>query len=276
MASWRINNTDFNSTYPEFFGSNFVLYTNLTVPKMPVKTKTRHNLNLCGYNFLANLSICRPADPNFKFKKRNPSHIFSEMACNGLHYGILSNYSDTYILSQARRNNSYVSRGMLFDLMIPIQLYANAFIISANSSLMIIIYGDSNDSNDPDYSGSSDDDSSDDYGYDDSSGKRKRTPKTSSKKTIAIVAWKTCDTYKKQGMKTLKQEAHIYSVLKELKNVAKTFLLIIYQVSRSIPAKFLVNIIASHAIPRLFYNGYVYDGNFFALALQLIERRSSN
>ncbi|CAB5388042.1 unnamed protein product [Rhizophagus irregularis] len=77
-------------------------------------------------------------------------------------------------------------------------------------------------------------------------------------------------------MKTLKQEAHIYSVLKELKNVAKTFLLIIYQVSRSIPAKFLVNIIASHAIPRLFYNGYVYDGNFFALALQLIERRSSN
>ncbi|CAB5388044.1 hypothetical protein RhiirA5_463720 [Rhizophagus irregularis] len=77
---------------------------------MPVKTKTRHNLNLCGYNFLANLSICRPADPNFKFKKRNPSHIFSEMACNGLHYGILSNYSDTYILSQARRNNSYVSR----------------------------------------------------------------------------------------------------------------------------------------------------------------------
>lgn len=30
-------------------------------------------------------------------------------------------------------------------------------------------------------------------------------------------------------------------------------------------------LILGHTIPRLFYNGYIYDGNFFALALQLIE-----
>ncbi|CAG8695170.1 10843_t:CDS:2, partial [Acaulospora morrowiae] len=59
------------------------------------------------------------------------------------------------------------------------------------------------------------------------------------------VAWKTCDAYKEQkGMKTLKHEAHIYSILKECQG---------------------------RDIPRLFYSGYIYDGYLFALALQLIE-----
>ncbi|CAG8485223.1 11952_t:CDS:2 [Funneliformis mosseae] len=59
------------------------------------------------------------------------------------------------------------------------------------------------------------------------------------------VAWKTCDAYKEQEeIKTLKHEAHIYSILKGCQG---------------------------RDIPRLFYNGYIYDGYLFALALQLIE-----
>lgn len=59
------------------------------------------------------------------------------------------------------------------------------------------------------------------------------------------MAWKTCDVYKQQEeMKTLKHEAHIYFILKECQG---------------------------RDIPRLFYNGYIYDGYLFALALQLIE-----
>jgi hypothetical protein len=40
------------------------------------------------------------ADPNFRFKKGILSQVFGEMACNGLHYGILSNYTDTYFLKR--------------------------------------------------------------------------------------------------------------------------------------------------------------------------------
>ncbi|CAG8552347.1 18447_t:CDS:2, partial [Acaulospora morrowiae] len=104
-------------------------------------------------------------------------------------------------------------------------------------------------------------------------GKRKRTTKSSSKPIASSskgfttvnkyiggglfgkvfsgyydnkdVAWKTCDAYKEQKeMKTLKHEAHIYSILKECQG---------------------------HDIPRLFYSSYIYDGYLFALALQLIE-----
>ncbi|PKC13646.1 hypothetical protein RhiirA5_496001 [Rhizophagus irregularis] len=59
------------------------------------------------------------------------------------------------------------------------------------------------------------------------------------------VAWKTCDVYKEQkATKMLEHEAHIYSILKECQ---------------------------SHAVPRLLYKGYIYDGYLFALVLQLIE-----
>ncbi|RIA88854.1 hypothetical protein C1645_739072 [Glomus cerebriforme] len=198
----------------------------------------------------------RRFDPNFK--KRILSQIFGQMACNGLHYGILSNYSDTYFLNQLALNDNVGNR-----------LEHVAF--NNDSS-----YHDPDDDANPDYY-PDDSDGSDDDGDDYVSlGKRKRTSKSSSKtiKTIASsfkriitigdyigggsfgkvfsgyydnqeVIWKTCDAYKKQEeMKTLKHEAHIYSILKECQG---------------------------RDIPCLFYNGYIYDGYLFALALQLIE-----
>src|SRR5581483_4062143 len=106
----------FMATPAGFLGaSDFVLCTNnCTVAKMPVEMKTRHNLDLRGYNFWEiyryndRRGIMDPNfgdqrrrfDPNFKFKKRILSQIFGQMACNGLHYGILSNYSDTYFLKR--------------------------------------------------------------------------------------------------------------------------------------------------------------------------------
>ncbi|RIA80752.1 hypothetical protein C1645_838135 [Glomus cerebriforme] len=105
-------------------------------------------------------------------------------------------------------------------------------------------YHDPDDYDDPDYHPDDSDDSDDNGDKYVSLGKRKRTSKStiasSSKRIIT-----TCDAYKKQEeMKMLKHEAHIYSILKECQG---------------------------HDIPRLFYNGYIYDGYLFALALQLIE-----
>ncbi|GBC40908.2 kinase-like domain-containing protein [Rhizophagus irregularis DAOM 181602=DAOM 197198] len=233
----------FVATPAVFLGaSDYVLCTNnYTVAKMPVEMKTRYNLDLRGYDFWQiyryndRRGIMNPRfgdrrfDPNFRFKKRILSQIFGEMACNGLHY--------------------------------------------ANLPLMIIYY-DPDDYDDPDYDPDDDSDGSDDDGDDYAGlGKRKRTSKRSSKPIASSskgittvdkyigggsfgkvfsgyydnqdVAWKTCDAYKKQEeMKTLKHEAHIYSILKECQG---------------------------RDIPRLFYNGYIYDGYLFALALQLIE-----
>ncbi|CAB5205514.1 unnamed protein product [Rhizophagus irregularis] len=237
---------------------------------MPVKTKTRHNLNLCGYNFLANLSICRPADPNFKFKKRNPSHIFSEMACNGLHYGILSNYSDTYILSQARRNNSYVSRVVRPDDTNP-TLRKCIYYISQ------LVINDNNVGNRLGHVVFDNDDDDDDDVMTIVMGRGREHQRPVVKKQLQVrpkeLLITIIDEYIAGGPleKFFLDIMIIKLIKKRCENVFINNL-----PSRSIPAKFLVNIIASHAIPRLFYNGYVYDGNFFALALQLIERRSSN
>lgn len=94
---------------------DYILCTDNQVPKMPAELRTRHNLNLCGYNFweiYRAADRCNIEDPNFKFKKRILSQIFGQMACNGLHYGILTNYSDTYFLKreEADPNTLYVSR----------------------------------------------------------------------------------------------------------------------------------------------------------------------
>ncbi|RGB42025.1 hypothetical protein C1646_738777 [Rhizophagus diaphanus] len=285
----------FVATPAGFLGaSDFVLCTNnYTVAKMPVEMKTRHNLNLCGYHFwqiyryndrrgIMNPNFSdrrRRFDPNFRFKKRILSQIFSEMACNGLHYGILSNYSDTYFLKREETTPN------------TLQLAINDNVGNRLGRVVLDSYSsnddddddDDSDYDDPDYPYDpdySDDNSSDDYD-DDSSGKRKRkqipsakTNSKKSKKTIAssskvittvdeyigggsfgkifsgyydnqAVAWKTCDAYKKQEeLKTLKHEAHIYSILKECQG---------------------------RVVPCLFYKGYIYDGYLFALALQLIE-----
>ncbi|RHZ76668.1 hypothetical protein Glove_194g15 [Diversispora epigaea] len=69
---------------------DFVLGTNdSTVAKMPMEMKTRFNLNLCGHNLWTIYQLC-----------------------NGLHYSIISNYSDTYFLKQEETNQTtlYVSR----------------------------------------------------------------------------------------------------------------------------------------------------------------------
>ncbi|CAG8500468.1 11619_t:CDS:2, partial [Diversispora eburnea] len=70
---------------------DFVLGTNdFTVAKISAEMKTQFNLNLCVIL----------------------SQMFDAMACNGLHYGILSNYSDTYFLKQEETNQTtlYISR----------------------------------------------------------------------------------------------------------------------------------------------------------------------
>ncbi|GBC34966.1 uncharacterized protein OCT59_023203 [Rhizophagus irregularis] len=302
----------FVDTPAGFLGaSDHVLCTNnYTVAKMPVEMKTRHNLDLRGYNFWqiyrynARRGIMNPRfgdqrfDPNFRFKKRILSQIFGEMACNGLHYGILSNYSDTYFLKREETNPTtlYISRVVQPTDTNPTLrecvYYISQLAINDNvgNRLGHVVldsyssndddddddssYDDPDDYDDPDYDPDDDSDGSDDYGDDYAGlGKRKRTSKSSSKPIASSskgittvdkyigggsfgkvfsgyydnqdVAWKTCDAYKKQEeMKTLKHEAHIYSILKECQG---------------------------RDIPRLFYNGYIYDGYLFALALQLIE-----
>ncbi|CAB5383676.1 unnamed protein product [Rhizophagus irregularis] len=220
------------------------------------------------------------------------------MACNGLHYGILSNYSNTYFLKREETNPTtlYISRIVqptdtnptLHECVYYIsQLSINDNVGNRLGRVVLDSYSsndddddddssyyDPDDYDDPDYDPDDDSDGSDDDGDDYAGlGKRKRTSKRSSKPIASSskgittvdkyigggsfgkvfsgyydnqdVAWKTCDAYKKQEeMKTLKHEAHIYSILKECQG---------------------------RDIPRLFYNGYIYDGYLFALALQLIE-----
>ncbi|RHZ68881.1 hypothetical protein Glove_292g97 [Diversispora epigaea] len=49
---------------------------------------------------------------NFQFKKKILSQVFDVMACNGLHYSILSNYSDTYFLKREEESKTtlHISR----------------------------------------------------------------------------------------------------------------------------------------------------------------------
>ena len=274
----------FCATPTEFVGaSDYVLCTNnLTVAKMTVEKKTRHNFDLCGYNFWQiyryndRRGIMNPRfgdrrfDPNFRFKKRILSQIFGEMACNGLHYAILSNYSDTYFLKREETNPTtlyisrivkptdtnptlrecvyYISRLAIDDNVggkfghVDLDSYSSNDDDDDDDDSS---YHDPDDYDDPDYDPDDDSDDSDDDGDDYAgSGKRKRTSKSSSKPIASSskgittvdkyigggsfgkvfsghydnqdVAWKTCDAYKKQEeMKTLKHEAHIYSILKE-------------------------------------------------------------
>ncbi|KAF0363400.1 protein kinase domain-containing protein [Gigaspora margarita] len=288
----------FGATPAGFLGaSDYVLCTNnYAVAKMPVEMKTRHNLDLRGYNFwdIYRYNDRRGImDPNFKFKKRILSQIFSETACNGLHYGILSNYSDTYFLKREETTPTtlYVSRVVQPTDTKPTLrecvYYISQLAINDNVGDRLgrdgafEVYDDDDDDDDDDYS-YHDSHDYDDYNPDDSDGdgddyvglrKRKRKSKSgsetitsSSKRIITVsdyigggsfgkvfsgcydnhdVAWKTCDAYKQQEeMKTLKHEAHIYSILKECQG---------------------------RDIPCLFYKGYIYDRYLFALALQLIE-----
>ncbi|CAG8716105.1 12036_t:CDS:2 [Funneliformis caledonium] len=190
---------------------DFILCTNNpTAGKMPVEVKIRHNL-----------------------RKKILSQAFGEMACNGLHFGILTNYSDTYFLKRLENelNNLYVSHVVHPD--------------STNPTLR---------------------DSKKRKSSSKQIGSRKREIASSSKEITTIgeyidsgtfgkvfsgyyygqlVAWKTCNAYKEQeATKMLKHEAHIYSILKECQG---------------------------RAVSRLFYKGYIYDGYLFALVLQLIE-----
>ncbi|CAG8605193.1 589_t:CDS:2, partial [Diversispora eburnea] len=93
----------FDATLTEFLGrSDYVLCTNdSTIPKMPVT-------------------------------------VFWEMACNGLHYGILSNYSDTYFLKREETSPTTLYSTRVIQPNDTIRLYANAFTISANLLLMIL------------------------------------------------------------------------------------------------------------------------------------------
>ncbi|GBB89619.1 hypothetical protein RclHR1_16350009 [Rhizophagus clarus] len=282
---------------------DFILCTNnSTIAKMPVEMKTRHNLNLGDHDLWeiyrhADRAPIMGTDPNFRFKKRILSQVFGEMACNGFHYGILSNYTDTYFLQrlETEPKNLYVSHVVHPNSVNPTLRECFQYIsyLAINDQvgrrLSRVLEDlnssnddssddddadDSNNSSDDDYVPSDNDDSDNDY----SSKKRKSSSKQiGSRKRVAstassskgittigeyigggtfgnvfsgyydnqAVAWKTCDTYKKkEEMKTLKHEAHVYSILRECQG---------------------------HAIPRLHYKGYVYGGFLFALALQLIE-----
>ncbi|RHZ81401.1 hypothetical protein Glove_120g132 [Diversispora epigaea] len=283
--------------------SDFVLCTiNPTVAKMPVEMKTRFNLNLCGHHLW---TIYRRAqrdqimimNHNFKFKKAILSQVFGTMACNGLHYGILSNYSDTYFFKREETNQTtlYVSRvvqpndtnptlrecvyyisqlaindnvGERLDRVENDNISSNGFDYNADDT-------DNSSDDNPDDNDYTDDGSSDNYDDDYPSKKMKQSSKkTGSKKVVAssskgitaigkyigrgtfgnvfsghyhgqAVAWKTCDAYKEEeAKKTLRIEANTYSILKECQG---------------------------NTIPQLIYEGYVYGGYLYALALQLIE-----
>ena len=111
---------------------------------MPVEMKSRHNLNLRDHDLWeiyrhADRVPIMEADPNFRFKKRNLSQVFGEMACNGLHYGILSNY--TFSNGQKQNQEPYMFL-MLFILIVSIQLYISVFTISVTLLLMIKLIED--------------------------------------------------------------------------------------------------------------------------------------
>ncbi|GBB98748.1 hypothetical protein RclHR1_03300028 [Rhizophagus clarus] len=298
----------FRATCTGLLGTpDFVLCTNnSTMAKMPVEMKTRHNLNLGNHDLWeiyrhADRAPIMETDPNFRFKKRILSQVFGEMACNGLYYGILSNYTDTYFLQrlETEPKNLYVSHVVHPNSINPtlrecIQYISHLAINDQVGRRLDRVLEDINsfndDSSDDDDADDSNNSSHDDYApsdnddsdNDDSSdndysskkrksssmqiGSRKRviTSTASSSKGITTigeyigggtfgkvfsgyydnqaVAWKTCDTYKKkEEMKTLKHEAHVYSILRECQG---------------------------HAIPRLHYKGYIYGGFLFALALQ--------
>ncbi|CAI2190744.1 12177_t:CDS:2 [Funneliformis geosporum] len=250
----------FCATPRGFLGlSDHVLCTNnSTVAKMPVEIKTRHNLDLGNYNLWevyrsVDRNRIRDGDPNMKFKKRILSQAFGAMACNGLHYCTLSNYSDTYFLKREEAR--------------PTTLYATSVFRpnDTNPTLCECVYyisqlaladnvGNRLEPVEKRKSSSK------------QTGSKKRAVPSSSKGITTIdeyigggsfgkvfsgkyhdqaVAWKTCDAYKeKEKKEMLRVEANVYSILKECQG---------------------------HAIPCLFYEGYVYDGYLYALALQLIE-----
>ncbi|POG58646.1 kinase-like domain-containing protein [Rhizophagus irregularis DAOM 181602=DAOM 197198] len=213
---------------------------------MPVEYKTRHNLNLIGYHFwqiyrLADRRLI--TDLRFKFKKRILSQIFGQMACNGLHYGILSNYSDTYFLKREETSPTtlYVTRVVQPTDTDPTLrecvYYISQLAINDNvgNRLRRVVTADI----------SSDDDDDEITTVGEYIGGGSFGKVFSGHYNNQVVAWKTCDAYKQQEeMKTLNHEARIYSILKECQG---------------------------RDVPRLFYKGYIYDRYLFALALQLIE-----
>ncbi|RHZ80529.1 hypothetical protein Glove_134g264 [Diversispora epigaea] len=293
---------------PGLFGSpDYVLCTNdSTDAKMPVEMKTRHNLNLCGYHLWqiyrkAQRRSISNSSPDFKFTKKILLQIFGTMACNGLHYGILSNYSDTYFLKreEASQTTLYVTHvvqpGDTNPTLRECVYYISQLAVNDNAGVRLNLVKDDNYSSngfdddaedpddnsddnldDPDYFDDPDDSDDSDDSDDDPSRKMKQGSKRtgSSKKVVAspskgittidqyigggtfgnvfsgyyhgqAVAWKTCDAYKeKEAKKTLRVEANMYSILKDCQG---------------------------NTIPRLLYEGYVYDGYLYVLALQLIE-----
>ena len=112
----------FSRTTPGLLGSpDFILCDGIN-PKLPLEMKTRHNLNLRNHDFW-NIWRAMQRDPimdsnhrrydqRFKFQKRILAQIFGEMACNSLHYGVLSNYDDTWFLCRPENEPTtlYISR----------------------------------------------------------------------------------------------------------------------------------------------------------------------
>ncbi|GBC23243.1 kinase-like domain-containing protein [Rhizophagus irregularis DAOM 181602=DAOM 197198] len=290
----------FGVTSPGFLGSSdHVLSTNnFTVAKMPVEYKTRHNLNLIGYHFwqiyrLADRRLI--TDLRFKFKKRILSQIFGQMACNGLHYGILSNYSDTYFLKREETSPTtlYVTRVVQPTDTDPTLrecvYYISQLAINDNvgNRLRRVVtadissddddddsdssYHDQDDNDDPYYpddSESSDDD--DDYYYVSSGRKRKRASESSSKSVAIGIT--TVGEYIGGGSFGKVFSGHYnnqvvawktcdaYKQQEEMKTLNHEAR--IYSILKECQGR---------DVPRLFYKGYIYDRYLFALALQLIE-----
>ncbi|CAG8710411.1 13849_t:CDS:2, partial [Funneliformis mosseae] len=193
----------------------------------------------------------RNRDPNMKFKKRILSQAFGKMAYNGLHYCILSNYSDTYFLKweEASPTNLYATRVVRPNDINPTLrecvYYISQLALADNVGNRLGRVEKSSLKQ---------------------TGSKKRAVPSSSKGITTIdeyigggtfgkvfsgkyhgqeVAWKTCNAYKeKEKKEILRVEANVYSILKKCQE---------------------------HAIPHLFYEGYVFDGYLYALALQLIE-----
>ncbi|CAG8589591.1 14919_t:CDS:2 [Funneliformis mosseae] len=229
---------EFHTRCTGFLGvSDFILCTNNpTAGKMPVEVKTRHNLRLGNYHLweiYRHVDRAQIADQDFRFRKKILSQSFGEMACNSLHFGILTNYSDTYFLKRLKNepDNLYVSRVVHPDSTNPTlrdskkrksssKQISSRKGVTASSSKGITTIGE--------YIGGG------------TFGKV-----FSGYYDGQLVVWKSCDAYKEQEVtEMLKHEAHIYSILKECQG---------------------------RAVPRLFYKGYIYDGYLFALVLQLIE-----
>jgi hypothetical protein len=243
--------SSFETDCDGFFGRpDRILCHNLQA-KMPIEMKTRHNLNLTNHDFwdVWQRQDCRRA----RLEDRILSQVYGAMACNGLHYAILSSYSDTWFLYRPEgtvlRISPVVRPTDNGPTLRKCVYYICRLALQDNVGPTFSSDPDDNYTSDSEISGSSssENDDNDSNGEYRPSEKQKKFPLSlkqrapsqrgivkvdnyinsgtfgkvfSGKYNDHAVAWKTCDAYKEEEkIAALKNEAHIYTILEDCQGI---------------------------------------------------------